>query len=76
MQRKDEPLSLIGLDKNEILVGISSVSKNDAVMVYRKNSEPEEISLKDIKVSTRIAKGEKIIKTPKGDKVIAYKVFG
>jgi hypothetical protein len=45
-------------------------------MVYRKNSEPEEISLKDIKVSTRIAKGEKIIKTPKGDKVIAYKVFG
>jgi DNA gyrase subunit A len=76
MQRKDEPLSLIGLDKNESLVGISSVSKNDVVMIYRKNSEPVEISLKDVKISTRIAKGEKIIKTPKGDKVIAYKVFG
>jgi DNA gyrase subunit A len=76
MQRKDEPLSLIGLDKNETLVGISSVTKNDTVIVYRKNSEPVEISLKDIKPTTRIAKGEKMVKTPKGDKVIAYKVFG
>ena len=76
MQRKDEALSLISLDKNETLIGISSVSKNDVVMVYRKNSEPVEINLNDIKVSTRIAKGEKMIKTPKGDKVVAYKIFG
>lgn len=75
MQRKDEALALISLDKNETLIGISSVSKNDIAMIYRKNSEPVEISLKDIKVSTRIAKGEKMIKTPKGDKVVAYKIF-
>ena len=75
MQRKDDALALISLDKNETLIGISSVSKNDIAMIYRKNSEPVEISLKDIKVSTRIAKGEKMIKTPKGDKVVAYKIF-
>ena len=76
MQRKDDTLSLISLEGNETLIGVSSVSKNDVVMVYRRNSEPVEIELKNIKVSTRIAKGEKMIKTPKGDKVIAYKVFG
>ena len=76
MKRKDEALSLITLEKSETLIGISSVSKDDIAMVYRKNSEPVEINLKDIKVSTRIAKGEKMIKTPKGDKVVAYKIFG
>lgn len=76
MQRKDDTLSLISLDSNETLVGVSSVSKNDVVMVYRKNSDPVELELKDLKTTTRIAKGEKMIKTPKGDKVIAYKIFG
>ena len=32
-------------------------------------------NLNEIKISTRIAKGEKMIKTPKGDSVIAYKIF-
>lgn len=75
MQRKDESLSLISLDKNEVLIGVSSVSKSDIAMIYRKNNEPEQVELKNIKVSTRIAKGEKMIKTPKGDKVVAYKIF-
>ena len=76
MQRKDDTLSLISLDNNETLVGVSSVSKNDVVMVYRKNSDTVELELKDLKTTTRIAKGEKMIKTPKGDKVVAYKIFG
>ena len=75
MQRKDDTLSLINLDKNETLVGVSSASKNDIAIVYRKYSDPVQIELKDIKTTTRIAKGEKMIKTPKGDKVIAYKLF-
>lgn len=75
MQRKDNTLPLITLEKNEILVGVASVSKNDIVMIYRKNSEPVQINLNEIKISTRIAKGEKMIKTPKGDSVIAYKIF-
>ena len=75
MQRKDNTLPLITLEKNETLVGVASVSKNDIVMIYRKNSEPVQINLNEIKISTRIAKGEKMIKTPKGDSVIAYKIF-
>lgn len=75
MQRKDEALSLISLEGNETLVGVSSVSKDDIVMVYRKHSEPVQIKLSDITVSTRVAKGDKVVKTPKGDYVVAYKVF-
>ena len=75
MQRKDKLVPLIQLNTNESLVGISSVSKNDTVMVYRKHSEPVELSLKDLEISTRVAKGEKVIKTVKGDSVVAYKVF-
>lgn len=75
MQRKDKLVPLIQLNANESLVGISSVSKNDTVMVYRKHSEPVELSLKDLEISTRVAKGEKVIKTVKGDSVVAYKVF-
>jgi DNA gyrase subunit A len=76
MQRKDDTLSLISLEKSETLIGVSSVGKNDIAMIYRKNGDPVQIELKNIKVSTRIAKGEKMVKTPKGDKVIAYKIFG
>lgn len=75
MERKDEALSLITLVGNETLVGVSSVSKDDILMVYRKNSEPVEIKLSELSISTRVAKGEKLVKTPKGDSVVAYKIF-
>ena len=75
MEKKDESVSLISLVGNESLVGVASVSKGDKVMVYHKTSEPEIIEVDNIKVTTRIAKGEKVIKTPKGDAVIAYKIF-
>ena len=74
MKRNVEALSLINLDKNETLVGIKSVTKNDEVVVYRKNSQPETIRIEDMPVSTRVAKAEKYIKTPKGDRVISYTV--
>lgn len=75
MKRKDEVLSLINLENKERLVGIHSVSKDDSVMIYKKNSNPDVIDVKDMPVSTRIAKAEKMIKTPKGDSVIAYTVI-
>ena len=74
MKRKDDVLSLINLEKNEQLVGIKSVCKTDKVLVYKKNSQPEVIELKDLPVSTRVAKADKIIKTPKGDSVLSYTV--
>ena len=74
MKRNIEALSLINLDKNETLVGIKSVTKSDEVVVYRKNSQPETIRIEDMPVSTRVAKAEKYIKTPKGDRVISYTV--
>ena len=74
MKRKDDVLSLINLENKETLVGIKSVKRDDSVIVYRKNNEPVTIELKDLKVSTRVAKAEKLIKTPKGDSVLAYTV--
>lgn len=75
MKRKDEPLQLISLEGTETLVGVASVTRKDSVMVYRKHNEPVLIDLEDLPMSTRIAKGDKKIKTPKGDFVVAFKVF-
>lgn len=75
MKRKDVPISLISLVGNEILLGVSSVDKNDIVKIYKKNGEPEDIEIKTLEVGTRISKGEKIIKTGRSDSVVAYKVF-
>lgn len=75
MKRKGEAVSLIALQGNETLLGVSSVDKNDIVMVYRKKSEPVQIEIKDLEIGTRISKGDKLIKTGKGDSVVAYKIF-
>ena len=74
MKRRDEPLSLIALEKGESLLGINGVSKKDILVCYRKKSSPVEIPIKDIPVTSRIAKAEKMVKTPKGDIVIAYMI--
>lgn len=75
MKRKGESVSLIALQGNETLLGVSSVDKNDIVMAYRKKGEPEQIEIKSLEIGTRISKGDKLIKTGRGDSIVAYKVF-
>jgi DNA gyrase subunit A len=72
--RKSEPMALISLEANEYLVGVSFVSQDDSVVVYRRKSEPVVVPLKDMKVTTRVAKPEKMVKTPSGDSVVAFAV--
>lgn len=75
MDRKSDPISLIALDPNEYVIGISFVSVNDSVVVYRRKSDPVEIPISSMKVTTRVAKPEKLVKTPSGDNVVAFKVI-
>ena len=75
MNRRDEPVSLIALEKNEYLIGVGFVSKKDQVVVYRKKSEPVTVALKDIPITSRIAKAEKLVKTPHGDIVTGFKII-
>lgn len=75
MKRKDDAISLIALERGESLIGVNGVKNGDVLVCYRKKSSPVEIPIKDIKVTTRIAKAEKMVKTPKGDEVIAYKII-
>ena len=75
MKRKDEAINLIALDKGETLVGVAGVKRGDILVCYRKKSLPVEIPIKDIKITSRVAKAEKMIKTPQGDKVIGYKII-
>lgn len=75
MKRKDQAIQLIPLDKNEILVGVLSVNRQDKVMIYRKHNEPVLLDISELNMSTRIAKPEKKVKTPKGDFVVAFKSF-
>lgn len=75
MKRKDEVLSLIPLVNGESLVGLHSVSLDDSVIVYKKKSNPVEIVMNGIKVSSRIAKPEKLVKMYKGDSVLSFTVI-
>lgn len=75
MKRKDSALSLINLVGTETLLGVSTVDKNDVIMIYKKTGEPEKILIKDLEIGTRISKGERIITPKRGDSIVAYKVF-
>lgn len=72
MKRREEPLSLISLDENEVLLGVNGVSKKDILVCYKRKSGAVELPIKDIPITTRIAKAEKMIKTPKGDDIVGY----
>lgn len=76
MKKTDEPLQLITLENNETLLHILSVShKKDTVRVYFKNKEPVEYKLSNLKLTTRIAKGEKVVKVPRGESVVSIKII-
>ena len=75
MKRRDESVSLISLQGGETLLGVSSVNKSDIAMIYKKKTEPEEIQISSLEIGTRVSKGEKIVKTARGDLVVGYKIF-
>ena len=75
MERRDSPISLITLSQREELIGVSTVSKKDKIIVYKKLSDPVEISMKDIPVKARLSSGEKVLKLAKGDMIVSYKIF-
>lgn len=74
MKRKDEPLSLIALEPNEELLGVRGVLQKDLLTCYRKKNKPVDIMVKDIPVTSRIAKAEKMVKLPNKDVVITYTI--
>lgn len=75
MSRKDEPISLIALDPNEYLVGVGFVNINDKVRVYRRKGDPVDVLLKDVPITSRAARAEKMVKTPAGDSVTGFRVI-
>lgn len=75
MKRKDDVISLINLDKNETLVGVVACSKKNTIEVFRKKSGPIKIALSDVPVTSRAAKAEKLVKTPKGDVVMSFRLL-
>lgn len=75
MSRKDGSVSLINLNNNEYLVGLASVNNKNTLTVFRKFGDPVDIKIEDIKPSMRIAKGEKLVKTPSGDIVVGFRII-
>lgn len=75
MERRDAPISLIKLSQREELIGVSTVSKKDKIILYKKLSEPTTIDVKDIPVKARLSSGEKVFKLGKGDAIVSYKIF-
>lgn len=74
MKRKDEPLSLISLENGESLLSVMSVTGEEKILCYRKKSKPVIVNLKDVPITSRVAKAQKLVKTPKGDEVISTKL--
>ena len=68
-------ISLINLEKNETLVGVVACSKKNTIEVFRKKSAPIKIALSDVPVTSRAAKAEKLVKTPKGDVVMSFRLL-
>ena len=75
MERRDSPISLIKLSQREELIGVSTVSLKDKIIIYKKISDPITIDVKDIPVKARLSSGEKVFKLDKGDSIVSYKVF-
>lgn len=76
MKKKDPLLQLITLSATETLIRTCGVDhKKDSVVVYYKNKEPEEVELKDLTMSTRKAKGTKLVRVPKGDSIVSTKII-
>ena len=75
MKRKEDIITLTNLDKKDSLIGISAISLSNEITFYRKNNKSVTISAKNIPILTRIAKAEKIVKTPKGDSVLSYEIL-
>lgn len=75
MKRTDAILPMIKLGEKERLIGLNTVGKDDIITIYKQKSEEENIKVSDIPVKARIAKGEKVVKCGKGDKVVAFKCF-
>ena len=75
MNKKDPAIKLVPLTATEQLVAVLSVSKSDTVRIYKKNGEPEDFKISDIKPSLRVAKPEKITKVPKSDIVLTAKLI-
>ena len=72
MNRKDEPVSLISLEGGEYVVGIAYVKDDDKCVVYKKKSKPITIEMKDVPLTSRVAKAEKLVKTPNGDIITGF----
>lgn len=77
VERGSKPISLIALDTMERLIGVASAKKSDMIKLYGKKGgdsyDPAAVS--EIPVRSRLAKGEKIIKTLRSDVIVGYKVF-
>lgn len=74
-ERRGTAIALLGLDANEYLIGLSFVSMDDKVVVYHRKSGPIEVPVNKLKVTTRIAKPEKIVKTPSGDPIVSFGII-
>ena len=77
LEKGKSPINLITLDTTDQLLGVASVKKHDQVKLFgrkgEKNYEPIEVSL--IPIRSRVSKGERIVKTLRGDNIVGFKVF-
>jgi DNA gyrase subunit A len=74
--KKDELVPLISLSPTETLLYIASVNrKKDVVRVYFRDNDPTDIELNKMEMSVRKASGKKMVRVPRGDKILSVKVF-
>ena len=57
MKRGESLMQLIKLSQKATLVGISTVSKNDHIIIYKQKAEPEEILVENIPIKSRTSAG-------------------
>ena len=77
MEKRNKPIQLITLDTTEQLIGVASVKKSDMIKLYGKKGgdDYDPIEVSSIPVRARISKGERVVKTIRGDFIVGFKIF-
>lgn len=77
MERKQSTIPLITLDTTERLIGVASAKKTDKVQLYGKKGGNvyDPIGVSEIPVRSRISKGERLQKMPRGECILGYKLY-
>jgi DNA gyrase subunit A len=70
MSRNMKPLKLTTISKGDSISCIRSIKGNEVLIIYLQSGDNVELNMKEVPLLTRLSSGKKVIKVPRGDRII------